>query len=709
MSIIDTIRNVFTPSKDKSQPQQPVSKVTPLVRPTPTEAQMKAGPLAQYTSRPDYNKLPTPTSTAKRTPTYKTTSDTGTGYNPATKVQEGTTAVTTKGTPMIVQAGGGVKVGGTTYSGSASPVGGFGGTGMTAQQLSEKTVADIMTSKGISAREASRYTATLTPITTTTTTTSQIAPSFLNLPDFNKLQTPTTTTTAMPEYVRTSSGQLIPKSQAFSISGEINKAVEYLGGKIGKAIPALDISIPTSYKIVGPISLGIPDLGTVATFGFFSPLMATSTTGTTAIKATSKTVLGDTRTILGERPVSITSGDTTVNIKSATISKTEGSAIIKTEIAGYKAPTYNLAKTTSYEISGGIKGGEGILSLSKGEAVVFPSTKGGIVSKYDIGAISFEKNIGRDIYSGVADVQTSKMGTGVIDRYGNIKLNKVDIPEVVRTTYEVGSKPFAELPSGEIRKVGFLSMEYPYPSQEGMGLLKIKYGPDVTPPRDFFITGKKGQVSVGQIFEQPKPMEIPKPELSFPRTSVSQMALSQIGIEPATSVYTVAKVGIRPYGVTTALGTLTSAVSKVGLKQGGLFNLKTDILTRTATSTKLTTDIFTTTKTTADTLTRTTTGQQFKFSIPTPTIFTPPPTIFTPPTIIPFVGLPTFDFGGTAYKGKGKKYKGKHPTKYTPSYEALVLNITGKAPKGIETGARTRPITKGFKFAYKLPKFKFKL
>lgn len=72
---------------------------------------------------------------------------------------------------------------------------------------------------------------------------------------------------------------------------------------------------------------------------------------------------------------------------------------------------------------------------------------------------------------------------------------------------------------------------------------------------------------------------------------------------------------------------------------------------------------------------------------------TPPPTPPHIPTPVP--PIPLFDFGE---KRGGRTYKGKQPKRYTPSYESFVFGFRGKAPKGIETGARIRPITKGFKF-----------
>jgi hypothetical protein len=44
---------------------------------------------------------------------------------------------------------------------------------------------------------------------------------------------------------------------------------------------------------------------------------------------------------------------------------------------------------------------------------------------------------------------------------------------------------------------------------------------------------------------------------------------------------------------------------------------------------------------------------------------------------------------------KGKKAR----RKYTPSYEALLFGIKGKAPKRL-TGVEVRPITKGFKWSF---------
>jgi hypothetical protein len=62
-----------------------------------------------------------------------------------------------------------------------------------------------------------------------------------------------------------------------------------------------------------------------------------------------------------------------------------------------------------------------------------------------------------------------------------------------------------------------------------------------------------------------------------------------------------------------------------------------------------------------------------------------------------------------------RRFKGKQPKKYTPSFSALIFNIKGRMPKGIETGARVRPITKGFSFygrkgfGFKMPSFNFGL
>jgi hypothetical protein len=66
--------------------------------------------------------------------------------------------------------------------------------------------------------------------------------------------------------------------------------------------------------------------------------------------------------------------------------------------------------------------------------------------------------------------------------------------------------------------------------------------------------------------------------------------------------------------------------------------------------------------------------------------------------------FPKFDMD---FSSKFRGFKGKQRKKYTPSFEALVFNIRGKAPKGTETGFRVRPITKGYSFAFKDSPIKF--
>jgi len=81
---------------------------------------------------------------------------------------------------------------------------------------------------------------------------------------------------------------------------------------------------------------------------------------------------------------------------------------------------------------------------------------------------------------------------------------------------------------------------------------------------------------------------------------------------------------------------------------------------------------------------------------------TPQTQINIPRVIIPFIEvpiiyLPNLNFPGIFDFGMGRnKIKGKMIKKYTPSYAAVMFNIHGKAPKGIETGLRLRPITPGF-------------
>jgi hypothetical protein len=84
------------------------------------------------------------------------------------------------------------------------------------------------------------------------------------------------------------------------------------------------------------------------------------------------------------------------------------------------------------------------------------------------------------------------------------------------------------------------------------------------------------------------------------------------------------------------------------------------------------------------------------------TQLTKPYTPLAPPINIPFpVEFPPFippffsmgaDMGGLT----NRKIKAKRITRYTPSYTALIFGIKGRKPRGVETGARIRPITKGF-------------
>lgn len=100
-----------------------------------------------------------------------------------------------------------------------------------------------------------------------------------------------------------------------------------------------------------------------------------------------------------------------------------------------------------------------------------------------------------------------------------------------------------------------------------------------------------------------------------------------------------------------------------------------------------------------------------QITTPTTTFINPPtsipsfPTIATPKVNLtnPFPSMP-FVFSSDAGSFKKRKIKGKQQKQYTPSYEAFIFNIRGKQPKGIETGMRLRPITKGFSFV-KMRKF----
>lgn len=107
--------------------------------------------------------------------------------------------------------------------------------------------------------------------------------------------------------------------------------------------------------------------------------------------------------------------------------------------------------------------------------------------------------------------------------------------------------------------------------------------------------------------------------------------------------------------------------------------------------------------------TSTSISQLVNLPVTTITPIVPPvtnPVTYKPQTpVFPFV-FP-FPFSGDIDFGKANRiYKGKQRTKYVPSYEALVFGVKGKVPKGIETGARIRPIPKGYSWAFNKVKLK---
>jgi hypothetical protein len=74
----------------------------------------------------------------------------------------------------------------------------------------------------------------------------------------------------------------------------------------------------------------------------------------------------------------------------------------------------------------------------------------------------------------------------------------------------------------------------------------------------------------------------------------------------------------------------------------------------------------------------------------------PPINFPSPFEVPPFIIPPFFSMGADMGGLTNRKIKAKRITRYTPSYTALVFGIKGRKPRGVETGARIRPITKGF-------------
>lgn len=128
------------------------------------------------------------------------------------------------------------------------------------------------------------------------------------------------------------------------------------------------------------------------------------------------------------------------------------------------------------------------------------------------------------------------------------------------------------------------------------------------------------------------------------------------------------------------------------------------VLPRTSTSTRQTPDSFLG----SASITGSASKQTPRLATPT---FTIPFSIQTPRITTPFIPIiPSFSFGDFG-KSLNRKFKSKPRYKYTPSYESLIFNIRGKAPKPSKLfgyAGKSRPIPKNFSWAYgkyKMPSF----
>jgi len=98
--------------------------------------------------------------------------------------------------------------------------------------------------------------------------------------------------------------------------------------------------------------------------------------------------------------------------------------------------------------------------------------------------------------------------------------------------------------------------------------------------------------------------------------------------------------------------------------------------------------------------------QRAKQLTPSPSPITNLPAPYIPNSRI---FIPSFDLGLIDSRLGKKRIKVKKIRGYTPSYTAFVFKIRGKAPKGVETGLRIRPITSEFSFTNLFSKKKVKV
>jgi len=418
-------------------------------------------------------------------------------------------------------------------------------------------------------------------------------------------------------------------------------------------------------KLYSPVKVGLltgvevmerftPRISTTLQFATFSPLMATSTTGLQEIKANTRVVSTEERTVTGMKGEAITS-------------ETKGTAILRTDVGGFKVD-FKAGKISSGEQS--IMQGENTLTLSRGTGTIYG--KGGKTeSAFSFKGITKEKTIEglNDVTLGKSIVKTTDIQTGKSTTGG----------------FYVGSRPIGD--TGVFRETAFKSVDS---SISGKGLLKINYGTELQDTGFSIIKGAGSQGSK-QITS------------SISKQTTTQQVFSQLGFQQGSK--TVATFGTRPLAVVQSLSLVNIQTPKTTTSQA--FSLKT--ISNTAQSQK-TTPFFTTIQTptlstrqgsvsrsqqaTAQTTTQITVPQLIPIQQATAQRTGSVAPAFQMPTILPNL-LPAITFPSLQFANEygPRRKKGKQLTKRTPSLYAVLNNITSSKGSKLDiTGLGTRAI-----------------
>jgi len=458
------------------------------------------------------------------------------------------------------------------------------------------------------------------------------------------------------------------------IDQQVDKGTNKVFGNAGSKYNP--VSKPSKImSAVSPLLTKQVSVGNLAFFSGFSPLMSTSISGTKTITAKTKVITGESRNLIGTK-------------KGITSSETEGTAILRTDISGFKKD-FKIARTNSGEKS--FTKGSDTITISRGTGSTFSNNKD--VEGYSFKAVSKETKTGiKGVVYGKSIVQSKNLQTS----------------EITSGRYNTGSRPLknsVKIESIEFKETRFSSVDS---SSKGSGILKINTNlPKNVESFKIFPAGKKAQFTTYQQIT--KPIQPSSSSGGLSATGISSQFFSQIGIKQGSSTYTAGTYGLRSPLITSSFGTFSSqfrtpspqssipTISSASAPKTSLISIpstatipKTENIPKTITLSKTGQRGSSRTQNPPITIPKTTLVQQPVSKTPS----TPQrPILRTPMILPPFSFSPNIGFGKTYKMGYMMK---PQKTMRTPSLTAIGLNI--KSPKTFrfeKTGIGIRPMISG--------------